>query len=68
MVYTTPLPLCTPEIEPVVILQEAGRAPAAAWTDAVNLSPIGIRSTSLPDRSESLYRMSYPGPRTMNCP
>jgi len=35
------------------------------WTDAENLAPppTGIRSSDRPARSESLYRLSYPGPR-----
>ena len=32
------------------------------WTDAENLAPTGIRSPDRPARSESLYRLSYPGP------
>jgi len=30
--------------------------------DAENLAPTGIRSPDRPARSESLYRLSYPGP------
>ena len=32
------------------------------WTGAENLAPTGIRSPDRPARSESLYRLSYPGP------
>jgi len=34
------------------------------WTGAENLAPppTGIRSSDRPARSESLYRLSYPGP------
>jgi len=32
-------------------------------TGAENLAPNGIRSPDRPARNESLYRMSYPGPR-----
>jgi len=52
----------TPGKDPVSILQEAGWAPAPVWIGAENLAPIGIRSPNLPARSESLYRLSYPGP------
>jgi hypothetical protein len=31
-------------------------------TYAKNLNPTGIRSPDLPARSQSLYRLSYPGP------
>ena len=31
------------------------------WTGAENLAPTGIRSPDRPARSESLYRLSYPG-------
>jgi hypothetical protein len=31
-----------------------------------NLPPIGIRSPDRPARSESRYRLSYPGPRYIN--
>jgi hypothetical protein len=54
----------TPEKDPLPILQEARWAPGPVWTGAENLVPIGIRSPDLPVRSESLYRLSYPGPRT----
>jgi len=32
------------------------------WTGAENLAPTGIRSSDRPARSESLYRLNYPGP------
>jgi hypothetical protein len=44
------------------IVQEAGWAPGPVWTGAENLTPTGIRSPDRPARSESLYRLSYPGP------
>ena len=34
------------------------------WTDAENLAPTGLRSPDRPARSESLYRLRYPGPRS----
>jgi hypothetical protein len=36
--------------------------PRPVWTGAENLAPTGIRSPDRPARSESLYRLSYPGP------
>ena len=54
----------TPEKDPVPILQEAGWDPGPVWTGAENLASIGIRSPDRPARSESLYRLSYPGPNT----
>ena len=50
---------------PVPIVQEAGWAPGPVWTGAENLVT-GIRSPDLPGRSESLYRLSYPGPSPWN--
>ena len=44
------------------IVQEAGWAPGPVWTGAENLAPTGIRSPDRPAHSESLYRLSYPGP------
>ena len=52
----------TPEKDPVPIVQEAGLAPGPVWTGGENLAPTGIRSADRPARSESLYRLSYPGP------
>jgi hypothetical protein len=36
--------------------------PGSVWTGAESLTPTGIRSPDRPGRSESLYRLSYPGP------
>jgi hypothetical protein len=52
------------ERDPVPILEEAGWAPGPVWTDAENPAPNGIRSPERPVRSESLYRLRYPGPHT----
>jgi hypothetical protein len=52
----------TPGIDPVPIVKEAGWAPGPVWAGAENLAPTGIRSPDRPARSESLYRLSYPGP------
>ena len=48
--------------DPVPIIQEAGWASGPVWTGAENLAPTWIRSPGRPARSESLYRLSYPGP------
>jgi hypothetical protein len=52
----------TPGKDPVPIVQESGWVPGPVWIGAENLAPNGIRSPDLPARSESLYRLSYPGP------
>ena len=46
-------------------MQEAGWAPGPVWTGAEYLAPTEIRSPDRPARSESLYRLSYPGRRTV---
>ena len=48
--------------DPVPLVQEAGWAPGSVWTGVENPAPTGIRSPDCPVRSESLYRLSYPGP------
>ena len=52
----------TPGEDPITTVQEVGWAPGPVWTGAENLAPAGIRSLGRPGRSESLYRLSYPGP------
>ena len=52
----------TPGKDPVPIVQEAGWAPGPVWIGAENLASTGTRSPDLPARSESLYRLRYPGP------
>jgi hypothetical protein len=54
-------PLYLREREKLPILKEGGCAPGQVWTGAENLVPIGIRSPDRQSRSESLYRLSYPG-------
>ena len=66
-VSVTPRPLFTPGKDPVHIVQEAGWAPGPVWTGAENLAPTGILSPDRPARSQSLYRLSYPGPRAETC-
>ena len=51
-----------PRKDPVPTVQEAGYAPGLVWKGAENLAPTGIRSPDRPACSESLYRLSYPGP------
>ena len=55
----------TPGNDPVPIVQEPWWGPGPVWTGAVNLAPTGFRSSDRPARSESLYRLSYPGPQCM---
>jgi len=62
IVNATPRSLFTPGKDPLPIAQEAGWAQGLVWTGAENLAPAGIRSPDRPARSESLYRLSYPGP------
>jgi hypothetical protein len=50
-----------PERDPLLIAQEAGWVLEPVWTGVENLAPTGIRSPDRPARSESLYRLSYPG-------
>ena len=62
--WSTPGPSrFTPGKNPVPTVQEAGWAPGPVWKDAENLAPTGIRSPNRPARSESLYRLSYRGPK-----
>jgi hypothetical protein len=39
-------------------------APGTVWTGAEYLAPNEIRSPDRPARSDSLYQLSYPGPRS----
>ena len=61
-VSVTHRPLFTSGKDPVPIVQEAGWAPGPVWTGVENLAPTGIRSPERPARSQSLYRLRYPGP------
>ena len=61
--WSTPRPgRFTPGKDPVTIVQEAGWTPGPVWMGTENLAPTGIRSPDRSVRSESLYRLSYPGP------
>ena len=55
-----------PGKNPVPIVEEAGWVPGPVWTSEENLAPTGIRSPDRPAHSESLYRLSYPGPPFFN--
>ena len=46
----------------VPVVQEVWWTPQPVWTSAVNLDRTRIRSLERPARSETLYRVSYPGP------
>jgi len=58
-------PAVLPTESSVSNVQEVGWAPVPVWTCAENVAPTGIRSSDRPDRSESLYSLSYPGPPIM---
>ena len=60
----TPRPIYPRTRKPVPIVQEAGWARRSARTGVEDLDPSGIRSPNRPARSESLYRLRYPGPRS----
>ena len=45
------------EQDSIPIVQEAGWASQPVWIGVENLAPTGIRSSDLPVRSESLYRL-----------
>ena len=60
MVNATSRPLY-PRERPSTFVQEVGWAPEQVWTGAENLVPTGFRTPDRPARSESLYRLSYPG-------
>ena len=61
MVNATPRPFYTRERDPVLIVEEAGCAPGPVWTGVEYLASTGIWTPNRPARSESLYRLSYPG-------
>ena len=59
------LPLYSRERDPVPIVQQALWAPGPVWTGAENFALTGIPSPDRPVRSESLYRLRYPGPHPL---
>jgi hypothetical protein len=66
LVNVTPRPLYPRARDPVPIVQEARWALGPVWTGAENLVPTGVQIPDRPARSESLYRLSYPGPPFMS--
>jgi len=50
-----------PPGDTVPVVYEAGCAPRPVWTVTENLASSRIRSPDSPTRSESLYRLRYPG-------
>ena len=50
-----------PKKDLVPIVQEAGWVSEPVWIGGENLAPTGIRSSDLPARSETLYRLRQPG-------
>ena len=61
--WSTPRPdRFTPKKDLVPTVREAEWAPGPVWTGAENTAQTGIRSPDRPARSESLYRLRYPGP------
>ena len=62
VVNVTTRPLYSRERDSIPFLYEAGWAPEPVWMGAENFASNGIRSLDRPTRSESLYRLSYPGP------
>ena len=66
VVNATPRPLYPRERDAMPIVQETGWAPGQVWTCAENLALTGIQSPARAVRSESLYRLSYRGLRSMH--
>ena len=56
-------PSALPPVNWSLMVQEVGWAPGTVWTDAENVASTGIRSPDRSARSESLCRLSRPGPR-----
>jgi len=61
--HHTPSALPAGKTHPVNIVQEDGWAAGPVWTGTENNTPTGILSLDRPARSESLYILSYPGPK-----
>ena len=58
VVSNTPRPL-SPRERPGTLCAGGWVTPGPVWTGAENIAPTGIRSPDRPDRSESVYRLSY---------
>jgi len=62
-IWSTQCPGCfIPGKVPVHIVRESGWSPESVLTGVEILVATGIRSPERPTRSESLYRLRYPGP------
>jgi len=61
-----PQPLYPWKRDLVAIVQEAGLAPGPVWVGAENLASAGISFPDRSARSESLYRLSYPGQQLLD--
>jgi hypothetical protein len=62
---STSRPIYPRERDPVPTVQEAGWAPEPVWKGVEkrkSLASTGDRTRERPARSESLYRLHYPGP------
>jgi len=62
LLRTTGRPLYPRERDTVPIEQEVKWPPGSVWSGAENLATTAVRSPDRPARSESLYRLRYPGP------
>jgi hypothetical protein len=63
--FQAPVALSPAVKVPVPIVQDAGWAPPQVWTGVDNKKyfiPTGVRALHYPARSESPYRLRYPGP------
>ena len=58
----------TPGNDLVPMAYEAGWAEEQDWPGAEDVAPTRIRSPDRPARTESLYRLSYPGPHMPRVP
>jgi hypothetical protein len=61
VVSVRPLPLYLQERETVPFEQETGWASGPIWMRPENLAPTGVRTPDCPARSQSRYRLRYPG-------
>jgi hypothetical protein len=55
------VPPFPPERDSLPLVQRAGWVPGPVWTGAESFSPTGLRFPERPARSESQYRLQYPG-------
>jgi hypothetical protein len=64
VVNATPRPLYSRK-GPLPMYKRLGGPTGPVWTGAENLTSTGIQSRDRPARSESLYRLRYPGPTSV---